>query len=258
MAKKKYGLKAASFGNIEADGGMSTTLAAIGATVSESAMVEFAEATSTEFEIEESDDPFFMINSPGKKTVKLSSYDTDPATLVKWFGGTVTQDDDGNDKWNIPSNSVNIEQSIKLEMLKGGIWTITRANINASLVWNLSKSKLPQVNITATILTPEKANEPVAIWNDKVLANVVAPAITTQPQAKNIASGDDLVLTVVATGTAPLTYQWKKGGVSIAGATGTTYAKESVVVGDAGNYSVVITNGKGVATSDVVAVAVSA
>lgn len=232
-------------GAIEIDGGMSLSLIQVGATVSDTAIFEIAESSATEFDIEETDDPFFISNNPGKKTVKFSSYDTDPATCVKFFGGTVTLDNDGNDIWNAPDTLPTIEQSLELEMAKGGILSVCRASINASLAWNFSKTKLPQLNITATILTPEKAGEKSFKFNDRTLAAVVAPTVTTQPASDALAVGDNLIVSVVVAGTAPFSYEWKKGGVSIAGATSAMYAKAGVVLGDAGSYTCVISNGKG-------------
>ncbi|MBI3828673.1 MAG: PKD domain-containing protein, partial [Planctomycetes bacterium] len=45
-----------------------------------------------------------------------------------------------------------------------------------------------------------------------------APAITTQPANQTVTAGQTATFTVVASGTAPLTYQWKKNGANIAGA----------------------------------------
>lgn len=258
MAKKRIGLKTVKMGPIEADGGMSLALTQVGATVSDTAIFEIAESSATEFSIEESDDPFFISNNPGKKTVKFSSFDTDPATCVLFFGGTVTQDNDGNDVWNAPDVVPTIEVSLELTMAKGGVLTVPRASINASLSWAFSKSKLPQLNITGTILTPEKVGEKAFKFNDKTLTAVVAPTIGTQPSGDALASGDNLIVSVVANGTAPFAYQWKKAGVDIVGATSAMYAKAGVVVGDAGSYTCVVSNGKGSVTSNAAVITVSA
>jgi hypothetical protein len=45
------------------------------------------------------------------------------------------------------------------------------------------------------------------------------PVITTQPASQTVAVGAAANLSVVANGTAPLTYQWSKNNVAIAGAT---------------------------------------
>ena len=47
----------------------------------------------------------------------------------------------------------------------------------------------------------------------------VKPIITAPPVSQALTEGDDFTFTVVAMGTAPLGYQWRKGGVPISGAT---------------------------------------
>ena len=50
-------------------------------------------------------------------------------------------------------------------------------------------------------------------------ATAVAPTITTQPVNQTVTAGQTATFGVVAGGTAPLSYQWQKNGVKIAGAT---------------------------------------
>ncbi len=57
--------------------------------------------------------------------------------------------------------------------------------------------------------------------------------------------GDPVTFTVVASGTAPLSYQWRKNGTNIGGATGSSYDIASAAPGDAGTYDVVVTNSCG-------------
>ena len=63
--------------------------------------------------------------------------------------------------------------------------------------------------------------------------------ITTQPQNRTLTVGDALNLSVAATvsDASALTYQWKRDGEDISGATSATYTKASAVVGDAGSYT---------------------
>ena len=83
------------------------------------------------------------------------------------------------------------------------------------------------------------------------------PTITTQPAAQSVALGGSTTLTVVATGTAPLTYQWRKGNQDIGGATNASYALGSVQTGDAGTYVVIVSNSAGTMTSTPAVLAVS-
>ena len=76
-----------------------------------------------------------------------------------------------------------------------------------------------------------------------------APAITTEPVAAAAMAGGTVTLSVAATGTGPLSYQWKKDNVTVAGATGATFTLNSLTASAGGSYAVVITNSIGVATS---------
>lgn len=77
-----------------------------------------------------------------------------------------------------------------------------------------------------------------------------APTITAQPQSQTVNVGANVTFSVSAGGTAPFTYQWRKDGVPIAGATGSTLTLSNVQTGNAGGYSVVVTNSVGSATSN--------
>jgi len=77
-----------------------------------------------------------------------------------------------------------------------------------------------------------------------------APVITTHPQSISVAEGNSASFTVTASGSQPLSYQWRKNTVNISGATSSTYTIPVVSTGDAGNYSVVVTNSAGSATSN--------
>jgi hypothetical protein len=83
------------------------------------------------------------------------------------------------------------------------------------------------------------------------------PAIVTPPQSQNVLVGGDILLSVSATGAAPLAYQWRKGAVPL-GAPGTnSLALTDVTINDAGSYDVVVTNIFGRVTSAVASVTVS-
>jgi hypothetical protein len=81
-----------------------------------------------------------------------------------------------------------------------------------------------------------------------------APSITQQPQGGTAAIGRSFQITVQATGTAPLQYQWFKDGQAITGATSNTYTITNVTQNDAGRYKVVVTNRCGTAESQEVQV----
>lgn len=83
-----------------------------------------------------------------------------------------------------------------------------------------------------------------------ILQAGTAPAITTQPAAITVAAGKTASFSVTATGTATLTYQWRKDGVNVSGATARTYTTPITTSAYNGvKYQVYITNGYGAITS---------
>ena len=83
------------------------------------------------------------------------------------------------------------------------------------------------------------------------------PIITRQPSAQSVTAGATVSNSVSVTATSPLTYQWRKDGVDLPGASGISLALPNAQASDAGNYSIVVTSGAGSVTSAVVRVTVS-
>ncbi len=78
---------------------------------------------------------------------------------------------------------------------------------------------------------------------------IIAPTILTQPQSQTNYVGASANFTVTASGSAPLSYQWRFNGAPIGGATASNYALPNLQTSNAGTYSVVVTNTAGTATS---------
>ncbi len=77
-----------------------------------------------------------------------------------------------------------------------------------------------------------------------VTAAPVAPSITTQPQNTTVTAGQTATFTVVATGTAPLSYQWQKNQANISNATSATYTTPATTTADNGStFRVIVSNG---------------
>ncbi len=85
-------------------------------------------------------------------------------------------------------------------------------------------------------------------WDDAGAA-CNAPTISTQPTGGTGCTGTSFGFTVSASGTGTLTYQWRRNGVDISGATGTTYSIASVVLSSGAFYDCVVTNDCGSTTS---------
>jgi PQQ-like domain len=77
-----------------------------------------------------------------------------------------------------------------------------------------------------------------------------APSIATQPSDQKVVLGQSATFTVVAGGSAPLAYQWQKGGTPISGATASSYTTPPTVQSDDGSaFLVVVSNAAGSMTS---------
>ena len=77
-----------------------------------------------------------------------------------------------------------------------------------------------------------------------------APLVTTNPANQTVNVGQTAAFTVVASGTAPLAYQWRRGGTAISGATGASYTTPATVAGDSGaTFDVIVSNSAGSVTS---------
>ena len=88
-------------------------------------------------------------------------------------------------------------------------------------------------------------------------SGAVSPSIATQPQSQTVTAGAAVSLWVAATGTAPLSYQWRKDGTNIAGATAATNTIAAAQDTNAGSYTVVVTNVAGSITSAVATLVVN-
>jgi len=76
------------------------------------------------------------------------------------------------------------------------------------------------------------------------------PVVTAQPANQTVTLGQKASFSVAASGTAPLSYQWERNGVSIAGATGSNYTTPATTLADNGSsYLVRISNSAGSTTS---------
>ena len=76
-----------------------------------------------------------------------------------------------------------------------------------------------------------------------------APIIGTPPQSQTVAAGQDATFSVLATGSTPLSYQWRFNNVNLVNATNTAYTRAAAQTNHAGNYLVVVSNYLGSVTS---------
>lgn len=80
-------------------------------------------------------------------------------------------------------------------------------------------------------------------------AGAVIPQILAQPVSQTVYVGDQVTLSVTASGPAPLSYQWWFGGNALSTRTNASLVLSKVQVSDAGNYWVTVSNLSGGVTS---------
>lgn len=84
-----------------------------------------------------------------------------------------------------------------------------------------------------------------------------APTIVTEPTSQSATVGDSVSFAVVANGTAPLRYQWRKAGNEIEGATAAALTLTEISSADAGDYDVLVSNDFGSTPSALATLTVS-
>jgi len=99
-------------------------------------------------------------------------------------------------------------------------------------------------------------------FDDVTLTKVptdIPPSIATQPVNRTVTAGQTATFSVTASGSDPLSYQWQKNGVDIAGATGASYTTPATVLADSGStFQVTVRNSYGSVTSSAATLTVNA
>jgi hypothetical protein len=133
---------------------------------------------------------------------------------------------------------------------------MTINGVNGSSVWSLSGTPTVTGVTTHTLTAKENqtVTDPQRSMSVTLTITVVnpgsstAPTITSPPPSKTVNAGAVTNLTVTANGTAPLTYQWRKGGANV-GINSSNLTFNPVAAVNAGSYDVIVSNSAGSITS---------
>ena len=135
-------------------------------------------------------------------------------------------------------------------------YKITATATNALTDTNNISGSTSNVLTIANVLATNDANYAVTITNaagaavsSNALLVVIDPVILVQPQGSTNFDGSSVTFSVTAAGTTALTYQWFQGNVALFGDTNSSLTLTDLSDGDAGSYTVVVSNSVGSVTS---------
>ncbi len=174
----------------------------------------------------------------------------------------------------VPASITAQPQSLSRTVGQSAMFTVTAAG-DAPLVYQWQKNgvNVPGANAAsysiASVQTNDAGNFRCVVTNAygsatsavatlTVTVPLPEPAsIVTHPQSLTRTVGQSATFSVVAAGTAPLTYQWQKNGLNLAGAVAASFTIASVQTNDAGSFRCLVSNAFGSATSSVATLTVN-
>jgi hypothetical protein len=170
----------------------------------------------------------------------------------------------------VPPSIIGQPQSLSLNYGKTAIFSVSATGtLPLSYQWYKDGAAIrvatTDIQMIPNLETNNAGNYTVVVSNvaGSATSQVAVLTVLVPPTILSILStnavvvqGDSTNFTVSATGTPPLSYQWRKEGMNLRGAAGAVYPLVNVQTNNAGNYSVVIKNVAGSATSQVVVLTV--
>lgn len=182
----------------------------------------------------------------------------------------VVSNDVGSYTSGVATLTVNVKPTItqhplSASLLYGQPVTLSvQATGTAALMfqWRKNNIDLPgETNSTLSIASPDVTHSGSytclvsnafgnATTKAAVLTVLGPPVVTQQPSSTTIARGTSAIFNVTATGTPALTYQWRKNGTIITGATTARLTLSAAKDSDAASYDCVASNSYGRTTSN--------
>jgi hypothetical protein len=148
------------------------------------------------------------------------------------------------------------------EVCSGGQYTASGPSGLSSYLWSIANGTIDGGQGTSTltytagtagsnvvftlIVEDEYGCSNTCVLEVPVIDCCVPPVVTLHPTSQScVCPGSPVSFTVNASGSSPLSYQWRKDGGVITGATSATYTIASVTGSDSGSYDCVVTNACG-------------
>jgi hypothetical protein len=122
-----------------------------------------------------------------------------------------------------------------------------QTTIGTGLAFRNQLAAVSSLNYVAAMTTTGSST----FCNVTLSNSATAPSIKTQPVSQSVTAGRIANFSVATTGSAPLTYQWMKNGVSIRGANSSNYSTPVTTVTDNGaQFRISVSNASGTASSN--------
>jgi len=128
-------------------------------------------------------------------------------------------------------------------------WRLNGADVPGWTNSTLTLNNVQPVNAGIYFVMVTNDSGSAAGTNAALTVNGSAPVITGQPATQTNVVNASAAFGVSAKGSAPLTYQWFFNGASISGAVSNYLAVTNLQLSSAGDYSVIVSNAYGQATS---------
>jgi len=141
----------------------------------------------------------------------------------------------------------------------GFVWTLGANTINASgpfviggfsnataIVNAMFNGQVDEIAVYKRALTPAEITSHYTVG----VGSTVPPSFTVQPVSQNKFAGESVTFSATVSGSTPMTLQWRKNGVPIAGQTTSTITVTNLYYTDSGaSYTLAATNSAGFAIS---------
>jgi hypothetical protein len=139
-------------------------------------------------------------------------------------------------------------------------WKKNGSNVSGatSSIYSISNAQTSHAGSYSVVVTNSAGSATSNAATLTVNAAVQPPAITTQPQSQTVTVGGTASFSVSASGSSPFSYQWKKSGSNISGATSSSYSISNAQTSHAGSYTVTVTNSAGSVASNAATLTVTA
>jgi hypothetical protein len=193
--------------------------------------------------------PYGAVTSAvGRVTVLLTNqpplFLAEPVSLTRAFGTRA-----------VFGGGVSSHSALTYQWLRNGVVLAGATNVSLALS-NLTGSHAGTYALIAANAFGSVTSAPAQLLV-QAPAGSVAPAIVVQPTNQTISAGQTIQLSVTATGTTPLNYQWQRNGTNLStGGNAATLSLTNIQPGQAGDYRVWIGNVAGFTTSVVATITV--